>query len=243
MVLILYGTETSPPVRAVLLTLRAMQLDYTFHQLDMQSGEHLDPAYLQKNPQHTIPMLEDDGGKYIWDSHAICGYLVNQYGQQPDGDLLYPKEPLQRAVVDQRLHFESGILFHTCFKQLQKLVFRENVTELPKEQIVELNEAYALLEQFLNDHSFMAGDHLTIADFSLVSTLSTLHLSYAPIQASKYPKLSSWLGRLSALPYYEEANLRGARQLADRVRAKLPKQFDKLWQKAFEDIKSGAGKQ
>lgn len=60
------------------------------------------------NPQHTIPTLVDDDF-IIWDSHAIAGYLVGKYSS--DDDSLYPKEPKKRALVDQRLHFDSGILF------------------------------------------------------------------------------------------------------------------------------------
>ncbi|XP_016957920.2 glutathione S-transferase 1 [Drosophila biarmipes] len=236
---ILYGTESSPPVRAVLLTLRALQLEHEFRPLDMQAGDHLKPEMLRKNPQHTVPMLED-GESCIWDSHAIIGYLVNKYAQS---DELYPKDPLQRAVVDQRLHFETGVLFHGIFKQLQRALFKENATEVPKDRLAELRDAYALLEQFLADNPYVAGPQLTIADFSIVATVSTLHLSYCPVEGTKYPKLSAWLARLSSLPFYEEDNLRGARSLADKIRAKLPKQFDKLWQKAFEDIKSGTGKQ
>jgi glutathione S-transferase len=41
-------------------------------------------------------------------SHAILGYLVNQYGKN---DSLYPKDPKKRALVDQRLHFDTGVLF------------------------------------------------------------------------------------------------------------------------------------
>ncbi|KAH8331514.1 hypothetical protein KR074_004991 [Drosophila pseudoananassae] len=235
--LILYGTESSPPVRAVLLTLRALKLEHQFRQLDMQAGEHLEPEMLRKNPQHTVPMLEDEGEVYIWDSHAIIGYLVNKYAQS---DELYPRDPFQRAVVDQRLHFETGVLFHGIFKQLQKALFKENATEVPKDRLAELQDAYGLLEQFLDQNPYVAGAELTIADFSIVSTVSTLHLSYSPVDGAKYPKLSAWLTRLSTLPFYEEDNLRGARILAERIRAKLPKQFDKLWQKAFEDIRSGA---
>lgn len=44
----------------------------------------------------------------IFYSHAILGYLVNQYGKD---DSLYPKEPKKRAVIDQRLHFDTGVLF------------------------------------------------------------------------------------------------------------------------------------
>jgi len=102
---------------------------------------------------------------------------------------------------------------------------------------------YKKIRIFLADNPYLAGPQLTIADFSIVATVSTLHLSYCPVEDTKYPKLSAWLARLSSLPFYEEDNLRGARLLADKIRAKLPKQFDKLWQKAFEEIKSGAGKQ
>lgn len=61
----------------------------------------------QLNPQHTIPTLVDDDFA-IWDSHAIAAYLVTKYGQD---DSLYPTEVHQRALVDQRLHFDCGTLF------------------------------------------------------------------------------------------------------------------------------------
>lgn len=36
-------------------------------------------------------------------------YLVSKYGQNKES--LYPKELLKRAIVDQRLHFDSGMVF------------------------------------------------------------------------------------------------------------------------------------
>lgn len=52
-------------------------------------------------------MTED--GTALWDSHAIITYIVAKYGHR---DALYPKlDLLERAKIDQRLHFESGIVF------------------------------------------------------------------------------------------------------------------------------------
>lgn len=109
---ILYGNDLSPPVRAVLFTVNAIGLDFNYHEVKVFENEHLSEEYVKKNPQHTIPMLEDDA-KYIWDSHAVSVYLIEKYG---DDQFLYPKDLYKRAVIDQRLHFDSGVLFPSLQK-------------------------------------------------------------------------------------------------------------------------------
>jgi hypothetical protein len=44
----------------------------------------------------------------LWDSHAINVYLVSKYAKN---DNLYPKDLKKRALVDQRLHFDTGVAF------------------------------------------------------------------------------------------------------------------------------------
>lgn len=63
--------------------------------------------FLQINPQHTVPALDDDGF-IICDSHAINVYLMNVYAKDKS---LYPEDFKKRAIIDQRLHFDSGLLF------------------------------------------------------------------------------------------------------------------------------------
>lgn len=64
---------------------------------------------MKKNPQHTVPVLEEDDGFVVSDSHAIMAYLVTKYGK---GDSLYPATDVKRrAIIDQRLHFDSSTLF------------------------------------------------------------------------------------------------------------------------------------
>lgn len=64
--------------------------------------------FLQMNPQHTVPVL-DDNGLYLTESRAILQYLANAYGGSNDS--LYPKDPRKRAIVDQRLLFDMGTLY------------------------------------------------------------------------------------------------------------------------------------
>lgn len=205
--LTLYGSALSPPVRACMLTLKALNLPYELVAVDFVAKEHLSEEYLKKNPQHTVPTL-DDGGNFLWDSHAIIAYLVDKYGKD---DSLYPKDLLKRAVVNQRLHFETGVMFEGGLRSITIPLWFKNVTKFPQERLDALFEIYNFLEVFLKDTQFVAGDHVTIADLSIITTVTSF-VAFADIDSLKYPKLSAWINRMKALPYYQEANGDGAEQ-------------------------------
>ncbi|KAH8407566.1 hypothetical protein KR222_007011, partial [Zaprionus bogoriensis] len=212
--LTLYGFNPSPPVRAVKLALAALELEYEFVVVNVFNKDNLSPEYLKKNPTHTIPMLEDDGA-CIWDSHAIIAYLASKYGKD---DSLYPKDLLKRAVVDQRLHFETGVIFINALRAVTRLVLFKGVTVVPKERLDAIHEAFGFVEAFLKDHDYVAGDQLTIADFSVISSISSV-VAYVEIDPAKYPKLSAWVKRLEQLPYYSE-NSEGAQLFVANVKSK-----------------------
>jgi len=237
--IILYGVEMSPPVRSVLLTLEALQLDYEFRAVNVASGEHLTAEYLAKNPQHTVPTLEDVDGTTVWDSHAIAAYLVRKYSKQTNDSLsLYPKDFKLRAICDQRLHYENGVLFSTCMRQITRPLLYEDNPDIPQQKIDQIYVAYEMLNTFLKDNDYMVGGHVTIADFSIVTTVSTLNLTFAPIDETLFPKLTAWLRRLQKLPYYEKANGSGLNAFVQRAESKLPKDFDKLWKRSVADLKA-----
>lgn len=211
---ILYGIDASPPVRAVKLTLAALQLPYDYKIVNLMNKEQHSEEYLKKNPQHTVPLLED-GDANIADSHAIMAYLVSKYGKD---DSLYPKDLVKRALVDNRMYFESGVVFANALRSLAKMVLFLGKTEVPQERIDAITEAYDFVEAFLKDQTYVAGNQLTIADFSLISSISSL-VAFVPVDAAKYPKLSAWIKRLEQLPYYAE-NSTGAQQFIAAVKSK-----------------------
>uniref|UniRef100_A0A8D8V609 Glutathione S-transferase 1 n=1 Tax=Cacopsylla melanoneura TaxID=428564 RepID=A0A8D8V609_9HEMI len=143
--LILHQIESSPPVRSVRLCLAELQLEAEYRLCRLVDREHLTPEYLEKNPQHTVPTLED-GDFIIWDSHAINGYLVSVYGKN---DALYSKDPKMSVMVD-------GM---KSFREEDKQKGRE---------------ALEFVEKFLMGRKFITGDNFNIADFSVYSSASAL---------------------------------------------------------------------
>lgn len=68
-----------------------------------------------------MPTL-DDKGFIIWDSQAICAYLVDKYGKD---DKLYPKDLQLRARCNQRLFFNASSLFVRLIKKKYEVQSRK----------------------------------------------------------------------------------------------------------------------
>ncbi|KAF5279727.1 hypothetical protein FQA39_LY05417 [Lamprigera yunnana] len=216
MVLKLYTHEYSPAVRAVLLTAKALDLEFKEIVVNFLTWETRKPEFIQINPQHCVPTLDDDG-VIIWDSHAINEYLVIKYGKD---DSLYPSDPIRRAIVDQRLHFDSCNLFG-ILRLIFRLLVRNKVETLPQFFIEQTNESFEILNRLLTNSKWAAGDDLTIADFSLISTITSIDI-FIPIDLKKYANIDKWMNRVKHLPYYD-ANQKGLNGFQQYVNESLHK--------------------
>ncbi|KAL1502344.1 hypothetical protein ABEB36_007498 [Hypothenemus hampei] len=211
----LYYSQASPAVRSTLLTIGALGLDVELIPINLMAGEHMTPNYLKKNPLHTVPTLED-GDFCIFDSHAINAYLVGKYGKN---DSLYPKDLQKRAIVDQRLHFDTGILFPRLGAVVRALFSSASKT-IEKDKADQITQGYQSLETLLEGKNYVAGNELTIADFSIVSSISSCNAAMVPIASNTYPRITAWLARMQALPYYE-SNQKGVDQFKAFIQSKL----------------------
>ncbi|KAJ8924954.1 hypothetical protein NQ315_001119 [Exocentrus adspersus] len=214
---ILYGSLFSPPYRATLLTIQALGLQdaVEYQEVNTRNGDHLKPEYLKLNPLHTIPAFKD-GDFTIWDSHVINAYLVDKYAKD---DSLYPKDLEKRAVVDQRLFFDVGVLFNGL-RAAALPVLKFGAKGVDKETAASLENAYNSLELLLERSTYVAGEHVTIADFSIVSTLTSANV-LVPIASNRFPKISGWLTKMQALPYYAAGNQAGLDKFTELVKSKL----------------------
>lgn len=144
----------------------------------------------------------DDNGFIIWDSHAICAYLVDKYA---DDDTLYPKDLQLRAKCNQRLFFDASRLF-VLLRDITLPIFFEGCTEISQDKIKSMITSLEILEAFLSIDPFLVGSSITIADICLGLTVSYIDM-YVTVTDEKFPKIMAWLNRISqTIPIFNEMN-------------------------------------
>jgi glutathione S-transferase len=186
----------------VLLLAKHLDVPLDVKNLDLAKGEQLKPEFVAINPQHTVPTLVDDGF-VLTESRAMLMYLQNKYGKD---ESLYPKDPKKRALVDMRLFFDISTMY-LRFGEAHYPVMFQKVKPDP-EKLAKIDEALGYVELFLKD-GYIAGSELTIADFSLAATLSTIEA--CDYDFSKFTKVTEYLAKLkSTLKGWDELNQTGA---------------------------------
>ncbi|CAG9566251.1 unnamed protein product [Danaus chrysippus] len=83
------------------------------------------------------------------------------------------------------------------------------LSELSQSMKRNIEDAYRIMEAYLSNTLYIADNNVTLADFSVFSTTSSLH-GLHPIDSNKYPKLLSWYNRMSSLPVCKIINEPGA---------------------------------
>ena len=163
---------------------RAAGLD--FEEVDVW-GKTTTPEYLQKYPAHLTPMLEEEGlpRGSLGESCAIMQYLCNKH----DLGQFYPKDPSQRAMVDNAMFYLIGTFYPLvtratyptlAFAQYPGEVATSDADDDMKARAQKDAEA-ALAEPldvfrafFLDGKPFIGGSAPSIADIRLAATLEFL---------------------------------------------------------------------
>ena len=108
----LYGFEESPPTRAVKLCLDYLNVPYEYVFCHPGKGHTRTPEFLKMNPQHSVPVL-DDNGFIINESRAILLYLADKFGSNKPG--FWPTDEVKRARIRSRLYFDAGNFYPAVF--------------------------------------------------------------------------------------------------------------------------------
>ncbi|XP_028025239.1 glutathione S-transferase 1-like [Bombyx mandarina] len=209
----LYHFPVSGPSRGALLAARAIGIPIQIEIVNLFKKEQLQESFLKLNPQHCVPTL-DDNNFVLWESRAIACYLADKYGKD---DQWYPKDLQKRAVVNQRLYFDSASLYVKIRAICFPILFLGE-TEIKQSLKDDLNSTLSFLNQFLEKTKWVAADHPTIADTSIYASMSSILAVGWDI--SSFPNIQRWIKDCLLLPGAQE-NEDGARSFGDAVKKNI----------------------
>ncbi len=192
----LYAPPLSTAAYKVLAVVHELGLPVTLAPLDLMKGEHKSPAFLSKNPNGKVPVLEDDDGFCVWESNAILCYLA---AQKP-GSGLMPLDARGIAQVQQWLQWQATTLGPSTTEVLMETVYAKMMGREKDEAkyvagLEKVRRDLGILEGVLAQREFLCGP-LTIADFSLVSNL--MLRGPMGLELEPFPHVKAWVARLEA---------------------------------------------
>jgi glutathione S-transferase len=208
-----YGRSSSDNVQKALWMLMETGEAFEHIQLGGRFGGLDDPGYLKLNPHGRVPALLD-GDLAVWESNAIVRYLAAKYCSGS----LWPEDPAARAVADQWMDWGQTRLYPAANK-LFWLTVRTPEAEQDQALIAETHERllgfYKLLEDRLANRAFLAGDHLTMADFPSGATL--YRFFEMSIERPLLPNIARWYERLKSREAYQCAVMVPFEELRGRL--------------------------
>jgi glutathione S-transferase len=200
----LYQHPMSANARAVIMTVYQLDAPVEFVFVDLQKQEQTQPAFLKKNPNHRVPVLEV-GDFYLWESRAIMQFLADM----TPGQTIYPTEPRARADVNRWLfwsgqHFAPAIGIFFWENLIKGMIGRgaPDPIELKRGEAL-FNEFAAVLDAHLGDREWISGACLTLADLSIAAAYGCAAPGKAP--TARYANLQNWFTRMQALETWQRS--------------------------------------
>ena len=192
--LTLYSHPFSQHARRVRALLEEAGIPYTLEHVALNEGAHMQPEYLQINPNHQVPTLLD-GDVKIHESHAILRYLCQKYALHG----WYPAELQQRALVDQWLDWNQCRMRQPVIDIVLNRVFMgaDGDDAAIERGEAEMAELTAILGDGLAGDAFLAGAQPTIADLSVASNITQLQLAETTLNDQR---IAAWYERVTRIP-------------------------------------------
>jgi glutathione S-transferase len=177
------------------IRLAAHQLDIALElaPIDVFAGESRRPAFLAKNPNGRVPLLELDDGRFLPESNAILFYLA-------EGTPLLPTDRFTRAQALQWMCFEQ--YSHEPFIAVARFwSLKPDGREAKRDRFPEWHDkghaALKVMDEHLARHDFFAGAY-SIADIALYAYTHVAH--EGDFDLSHYKALGAWLRRVAREP-------------------------------------------
>ena len=196
----------TPNGHKITIALEEMKLAYVLKDVNIGKGEQFAPAFLKISPNNRMPAITDPrgpGGKpiSIFESGAILQYLGRKTGR------FYPKDPRQRAAVEEWLFWQVGGLGPMAGQANHFLKYSGEDLPYPRKRYTdEVHRLFGVMNSRLARRKYLAGSY-SIADMACISWVRSA-TSYQALD--EFPHLSAWVDRLLKRPAVKRGLAAGA---------------------------------
>jgi glutathione S-transferase len=201
----LYLFPPSARVLGIVALKNHLALDCEVRSIDLGRGDQLTPEYLALNPNKKMPTLEDDGF-VLWESNAILFYMAAKHPESG----LWPSDLKCQADVLRWLawksaHWDAESVGMVSYEKSSKAVLGLGAPNPAFIARGEQNFARfaAVLDNALKGKTWLIGEQLTIADFSIGALVPSAERMQLPVR--EFPEIVRWYKGLAALPAWRNA--------------------------------------
>ncbi|APX16839.1 glutathione S-transferase [Phaeobacter inhibens] len=205
--MIFYDCSTAPNPRRARMFIAEKGLDIETRDISIAKGEQMSEEFRTINPQATLPVLVTDDGLTLTENLGIAAYL----------EALHPEPPLMGRTPEEKgqvlmwhaiVEAQGGLPIaealrnsHPAFAH-RAIPGPENhaqIPELAERGLARTRKFFDLLEARFQQNTFVALDHLTLADIA-----AFVFVDFARVIKMRIPERSAatraWHDRIAARP-------------------------------------------
>uniref|UniRef100_A0A914XJ56 Glutathione S-transferase theta 1 n=2 Tax=Plectus sambesii TaxID=2011161 RepID=A0A914XJ56_9BILA len=201
MTLKVYVDLMSQPCRALVLLLRANNVQYEEVAIALRKGEHQTEEFAKINPMQRVPAISHNGFN-LSETVAICDYLANE---KLIADRWFPRANKAHARVNEYLNWQHMNLRFFASMYFRNRVLKSKGTQgggeeaLGKQSVLDMGFEMALgqLEEFwLGKSPYINGfDDITVADLLAVCELEQPVIAGYDY-SKEHPKIVEYMNRV-----------------------------------------------
>lgn len=204
----LYDMRLAPNPRRVRIFLAEKGIEVPMVEVNIRSGENLQPDFLAVNPRGLLPTLQLDDGTIIDETTAICRYFEESQPEPP----LMGSTPVEKAMIEcwtRRMEFDAGLPVVDAFRNSYPAYAAERavpgrtglkaIPELAERGLSRLAEFYPFIDRRLGECAHVAGPEFSVADITLLCIADFARALKMPVP-EELPNFSRWHAEVSARP-------------------------------------------
>jgi len=215
-----YTFSFSPPARLAWLTAKIYNVPTEIVQVNLAKGEQLELDFIKMNPRHEVPVFDHEG-EFITQSRTIAKYFHENFNQDLEGnDHWYPKDPEERAKVDEWLNFSDKRHMSICKPALGYAISKfvmpwranygiimsilGNKLKKDKSALAEMKTNLSDAEEILSHRKIQNVQDLNLGDLAIFFETTLPFFVLPEINYEDYPAFDNLYKIIQQIPEFQE---------------------------------------